>query len=41
MSAMRGRSIANGPTLLDVVVTEDTPFWQVQSPFAKEGPGGE
>ncbi len=38
---MRGRSIAKGPTLLDVVVTADAPFWQVQSPFAKEGPGGE
>ncbi len=21
--------------------TEDAPFWQVQSPLAKEGPGGE
>jgi acetolactate synthase-1/2/3 large subunit len=29
------------PILLDVVTTEDAPFWQVQSPFAKEGPGGE
>ena len=27
--------------VLDVVTTEDAPFWQVQSPFAKEGPGGE
>jgi hypothetical protein len=25
----------------DVVTTEDAPFWQVQSPFAKEGAGGE
>jgi len=26
---------------IDVVTTEDAPFWQVQSPFAKEGAGGE
>ena len=32
---------AKEPMLLDVVTTEDAPFWQVQSPFAKEGPGGE
>jgi acetolactate synthase-1/2/3 large subunit len=32
---------AREPTVLDVVTTEDAPFWQVQSPFAKEGPGGE
>ena len=32
---------AKDPVLLDVVTTEDAPFWQVQSPFAKEGPGGE
>jgi acetolactate synthase-1/2/3 large subunit len=32
---------AKEPTVLDVVTTEDAPFWQVQSPFAKEGPGGE
>lgn len=32
---------AKEPTLLDIVVTEEAPFWQVQSPFAKEGPGGE
>ena len=32
---------ATEPTLLDVVTTEDAPFWQVQSPFAKEGAGGE
>ncbi len=38
---MRGHSIAKGPTLLDVVVSAAAPFWQVQSPFAKEGPGGE
>jgi hypothetical protein len=24
-----------------IVTTEDAPFWQVQSPFAKEGAGGE
>ncbi|PYM16887.1 MAG: hypothetical protein DMD81_11295 [Candidatus Rokuibacteriota bacterium] len=29
------------PVVLDVVTTEEAPFWQVQSPFAKEGPGGE
>jgi len=29
---MRGHSLATGPTLLDVVVTEDAPFWQAQSP---------
>ena len=29
------------PLVLDVVTTEDAPFWQVQSPYAKEGPGGE
>jgi acetolactate synthase-1/2/3 large subunit len=29
------------PLVLDVVTTEDAPFWQVQSPLAKEGPGGE
>ena len=32
---------AKDPILLDVVTTEDAPFWQVQSPLAKEGPGGE
>src|SRR5215470_9090476 len=32
---------AKEPIVLDVVTTEDAPFWQVQSPFAKEGPGGE
>jgi acetolactate synthase-1/2/3 large subunit len=32
---------AKDPVLLDVVTTEDAPFWQVQSPLAKEGPGGE
>ena len=32
---------AKEPVVLDVVTTEDAPFWQVQSPFAKEGPGGE
>ena len=32
---------AKGPIVLDVVTTEDAPFWQVQSPLAKEGPGGE
>jgi acetolactate synthase I/II/III large subunit len=32
---------ATEPVVLDVVTTEDAPFWTVQSPFAKEGPGGE
>ena len=32
---------ATEPVVLDVVTTEDAPFWQVQSPFAKEGAGGE
>jgi acetolactate synthase-1/2/3 large subunit len=32
---------ATDPLVLDVVTTEDAPFWQVQSPLAKEGPGGE
>lgn len=32
---------AKDPILLDVVTTENAPFWQVQSPLAKEGPGGE
>jgi thiamine pyrophosphate-dependent acetolactate synthase large subunit-like protein len=32
---------ATEPVVLDVVTTENAPFWQVQSPLAKEGPGGE
>ena len=32
---------ATDPVVLDVVTTEDAPFWHVQSPLAKEGPGGE
>jgi thiamine pyrophosphate-dependent acetolactate synthase large subunit-like protein len=32
---------AKEPIVLDVITTEDAPFWQVQSPLAKEGPGGE
>jgi acetolactate synthase I/II/III large subunit len=32
---------ATAPIVLDVVTTENAPFWQVQSPLAKEGPGGE
>ena len=32
---------AKEPLVLDVVTTEHAPFWQVQSPYAKEGPGGE
>lgn len=32
---------ATAPTVLDVVTTPDAPFGQVQSPLAKDGPGGE
>jgi acetolactate synthase I/II/III large subunit len=32
---------AKDPLVLDVVTTENAPFWQVQSPLAKEGAGGE
>jgi thiamine pyrophosphate-dependent acetolactate synthase large subunit-like protein len=32
---------AKEPTLLDIVITADAPFWEVQWPLAKEGPGGE
>jgi acetolactate synthase-1/2/3 large subunit len=32
---------AKEPIVLDVVTTENAPFWQVQSPFAKQGAGGE
>jgi len=32
---------ATGLILLDIVTTEDAPFWQVQSPFAKVGAGEE
>ena len=32
---------AKDPILLDAVTTENAPFWQVQSPLAKEGAGGE
>jgi acetolactate synthase-1/2/3 large subunit len=32
---------ATQPIVLDVVTTQDAPFWQVQSPYAKEGAGGE
>jgi acetolactate synthase-1/2/3 large subunit len=32
---------AKEPIVLDVVTTENAPFWQVQSPLAKEGAGGE
>jgi acetolactate synthase I/II/III large subunit len=39
--ALDGVRGAEEPTVLDVVTTEDAPFWQVQSPLAKEGPGGE
>src|SRR5262245_18012323 len=38
LDAVKG---ATDPLVLDVVTTEDAPFWQVQSPLAKEGPGGE
>ncbi|HXJ80746.1 MAG TPA: thiamine pyrophosphate-binding protein [Candidatus Methylomirabilis sp.] len=39
--ALDGVHGAREPVVLDVVTTEHAPFWQVQSPFAKEGPGGE
>lgn len=38
LDAVKG---ATDPVVIDVVTTEDAPFWQVQSPLAKEGPGGE
>jgi acetolactate synthase I/II/III large subunit len=40
-SALDGVRDASEPAVLDVVTTEHAPFWQVQSPYAKEGPGGE
>lgn len=39
--ALDGVRDAPEPLVLDVVTTEHAPFWQVQSPLAKEGPGGE
>jgi acetolactate synthase-1/2/3 large subunit len=39
--ALDGIHGAEEPVVLDVVTTENAPFWQVQSPLAKEGPGGE
>ena len=39
--ALDGVRNAQEPVVLDVVTTEHAPFWQVQSPLAKEGPGGE
>ena len=39
--ALDGIRDAQEPVVLDVVTTEHAPFWQVQSPLAKEGPGGE
>jgi acetolactate synthase-1/2/3 large subunit len=39
--ALGGVRDAQEPVVLDVVTTEHAPFWQVQSPLAKEGPGGE
>jgi acetolactate synthase-1/2/3 large subunit len=39
--ALDGVRDAREPTVLDVVTTEHAPFWQVQSPYAKDGPGGE
>ena len=39
--ALDGVRGATEPVVLDVVTTEHAPFWQVQSPLAKEGPGGE
>jgi acetolactate synthase-1/2/3 large subunit len=39
--ALDGVRGAQEPVVLDVVTTEHAPFWQVQSPLAKEGAGGE
>jgi acetolactate synthase-1/2/3 large subunit len=39
--ALDGVRDVQEPVVLDVVTTEHAPFWQVQSPLAKEGPGGE
>ena len=39
--ALDGVRGAAEPAVLDVVTTEHAPFWTVQSPLAKEGPGGE
>jgi acetolactate synthase-1/2/3 large subunit len=39
--ALDGIKNVQEPVVLDVVTTEHAPFWQVQSPLAKEGPGGE
>jgi acetolactate synthase-1/2/3 large subunit len=39
--ALDGVRGAEEPVVLDVVTTEHAPFWQVQSPLAKEGAGGE
>jgi acetolactate synthase-1/2/3 large subunit len=39
--ALDGVMNAQEPVVLDVITTEHAPFWQVQSPLAKEGPGGE
>ena len=41
LAGLDGVRGAKDPTVLDVVTIEDAPFWQVQSPLAKEGPGGE
>ena len=41
LAALGRLKAATEPIVLDVVTTEDAPFWQVQSPFAKEGAGGE
>ena len=39
--ALDGVRDAQEPVVIDVVTTEHAPFWTVQSPLAKEGPGGE
>jgi acetolactate synthase-1/2/3 large subunit len=41
LAELDGVRAAQEPAVLDVVTTEHAPFWQVQSPLAKEGPGGE
>ena len=39
--ALDGVLDAQKPAVRDVVTAEHAPFWQAQSPLAKEGPGGE
>jgi acetolactate synthase-1/2/3 large subunit len=41
LSALDTVRDAAEPVVIDAVTTEEAPFWQVQSPLAKEGAGGE